>query len=865
MKPLSLVQNTLKNIAQSIFVNPQIKDVHASVIECLRTQYLPMVFQPIVHHTKEDVFAHESLSRPTYRGTAIRPDVWFSVAHDYQHSLDTDLLAIRSAIQQSSIGARRDSEQLLFINVMPSSITATSFQVELESIFRSGACDPTQLVFEITEHFTYDPALLANALGPLRALGVRFALDDVGLGASNLSSIIELEPDLIKLDRALIAGISSSVSKQKMVSQLVDYMGSGDRVVAEGIENVDDLEVVKQTGVHLSQGYIWGKPQPFALVPTARHIFHPPASSEPGESEIRRTLSLVQKSKAENDNGTVRIQSGQIRVTNPQNLGHFATIEIPTDPRILVYVNDHPAVGRILVQEQDSIVLKMNNIQPTSRLTTTESPDKMEIIAVRQITPGERYKLLDHEAATHIVLQINSEVVHPDPLPAGFVVELLQAAGYQGALDDEAIEQLCKAKETTELTVLRGTRPISGTPDRYVEIEQPQVYDPLRRRMHTSTVMVGMKVATLVRGTPGLPGHNVFGEEIEAPPLPASPTLGHGVAEIGDILVTLRNGRLVFTADTIDVVPELIIEHSLTSKDGNIDFDGDVIVHGSVLDGTYVQSSGTITVHGNVTCATLMGERGVFVSGSIVGSQIIAGQSKLLYQKTEATLRTCLTEYERFRQEFKTLFHHAQNHVSKVANMHMIAHLILEQRHPTLLRSFEQLSNDFNDLLSRDTLFAQLNHELRSKWLVIQRTNIHEQDVEFLHEQLVGFLSRLQTIASGEAADIRVNTVTSSVLRATGKIIVTGTGVYTSSLDSDDAILIKGSIRGGFVIAKHTVRAYELGTRSATETAVKVLDNSGLIAIKIRHPNTVLQIGNQRNRNLEEEHNVSYRGHTHDG
>ena len=849
LRPLALVQNKIKTIAQVVFVNPHVKEVHASILDCLQNQHLPMVFQPIVNHTSQVIYAHESLSRPTYRGKSIRPDIWFGIAHDYHHSLEADLLAVRSAIQQSSIVSRRDSQQLLFINVMPSSIICRSFQVELESIFRSGVCEPTQLILEITEHVTYDPAILAEALRPLRAIGIRFALDDVGLGASNLTSIVELEPDLIKLDRVLIAGISSSVSKQKMVSQLVDYMGSGDRVVAEGIENMDDLNVVKQTGVHLSQGYIWGKPGPFHLLPTRQHLFGAPSAA-------------VLESKRRH--GTVQVHDGHIIVSNPQQLGHFATIEIPSAPWVSVIINGTPVIGRILVQESDHILIESHNVTPTSRLITRESSDKMEVIAVRQITPGEQYRLVDKEESAHIVLEVESEVMYPDPVTSESVVLLLQSSGYQGTLDETAIEQICNARETIELTVLRGKRPIPGRPDSYTEIEQPRVYDPLHRRMKTSTVTVGTKVATLAPGTPGMKGCNIFGYQIEAPSLGASPTIGRGVTEIGDMLVALRNGRLVFTKDKIDVVPELIIGHNLTSKDGNIDFDGDVIVYGSILDGGYIQSSGTITVHGSIMCATVMGERGVFVSGSIVGSQVIAGPSRFLYQKTEPTLRRCITEYERFREEYKMLLQHAHKYPSRVTNIYMIAYILLEQRHPMLLSVFEQLSNNFRDLFSMDAAFVQLSHELRSKWLVIQRTKIHEQDVELLHEQLVNFLGKVQTVASAEPADIRVHTVTSSVLRATGKIIVKGAGGYTSTLESEDAILVKGSVRGGFMIAKNTVRVHELGTKSATETAVKVVSDTGLIAIKIRHCNTVLQVGNQRDRNFEAEHNVLYRWRTDD-
>lgn len=94
----------------------------------------------------------------------------------------------------------------------------------------------------------------------LRQLGVRVALDDVGRGSSNLLSLVELEPDFIKVDRSLIYQIASSTTKQRLLKLLVTYMESGSNIIAEGVENEEDLAAVRATGVRLSQGFWWSKP-----------------------------------------------------------------------------------------------------------------------------------------------------------------------------------------------------------------------------------------------------------------------------------------------------------------------------------------------------------------------------------------------------------------------------------------------------------------------------------------------------------------------------------------------------------------------------------------------------------------------------
>ena len=94
----------------------------------------------------------------------------------------------------------------------------------------------------------------------MRSIGVRIALDDVGVGSANLGMLVQLEPDFIKVDRSLIQGISNSLSKQRLLSHLVGFMESGDSVIAEGLENPEDLLAVKESGVNLSQGYYWAYP-----------------------------------------------------------------------------------------------------------------------------------------------------------------------------------------------------------------------------------------------------------------------------------------------------------------------------------------------------------------------------------------------------------------------------------------------------------------------------------------------------------------------------------------------------------------------------------------------------------------------------
>lgn len=219
-----------------------------------------MVYQPIVDHVEGIVCAHEALSRPQYDGQFIPPDVWFRAAFERNRSIEADWLALTISIS----GLRGLSSEMtsipLFVNVMPSSLVQDPFIEQLELLFRDGFCEPHQLVIEIVEYISYDVARLSRMVKSIRSLGIRIALDDVGAGSTSLEALFELEPDWIKVDRALIQGISILPSKQRFLSRLVRFMGSGNAVIAEGVENYEDLKAVREAGVNISQGYYWSRP-----------------------------------------------------------------------------------------------------------------------------------------------------------------------------------------------------------------------------------------------------------------------------------------------------------------------------------------------------------------------------------------------------------------------------------------------------------------------------------------------------------------------------------------------------------------------------------------------------------------------------
>jgi EAL domain-containing protein (putative c-di-GMP-specific phosphodiesterase class I) len=118
-------------------------------------------------------------------------------------------------------------------------------------------------VLELTEHDRIDDyAALRQALGRITP-HVQVSIDDAGAGFASLRHVLELRPEYMKLDRSWIAGIDTDPSRQALVCGLSHFAGAtGCRLIAEGVEHETELEVLRQFGVELGQGYLFGTPRP---------------------------------------------------------------------------------------------------------------------------------------------------------------------------------------------------------------------------------------------------------------------------------------------------------------------------------------------------------------------------------------------------------------------------------------------------------------------------------------------------------------------------------------------------------------------------------------------------------------------------
>lgn len=223
---------------------------------------LQMVFQPICTLGGETVGA-EALAR--FRAAPRRgPERWFDEADEVGLRCELEMAAVKAAL---SALPRLPEEIYLSLNASPVTLLSAGFRKLLVG------SDPARLVIELTEHARIDDYKLLNAsLDYLRGLGVRVAVDDAGAGFASLRHILRLAPDFIKLDRTLIDGIENDRSRQALAVGLISFAERIDAtIIAEGIEQRAEIDMLASLGVGHGQGFYLAPPGPLPL----------PAASEP--------------------------------------------------------------------------------------------------------------------------------------------------------------------------------------------------------------------------------------------------------------------------------------------------------------------------------------------------------------------------------------------------------------------------------------------------------------------------------------------------------------------------------------------------------------------------------------------------------
>ena len=220
------------------------------------------VYEPIVDVASKTVFGYEALVRGPEGSPFHTPAALFDAAEEQDLVFELDCLCRRAGLD-GALGL--PSGTALFLNVRPTTIHDPHFKPEelIRTLDRS-RLRPTDVVFEISEQESIENFdVFREIRDAYRALGFRFALDDTGAGYASLQAVIELEPDFIKVDRSLITGLDTDAARQALLQALQSVANTiGASIIGEGLDTLQELEMLDQLQIPFGQGWLFGKPTP---------------------------------------------------------------------------------------------------------------------------------------------------------------------------------------------------------------------------------------------------------------------------------------------------------------------------------------------------------------------------------------------------------------------------------------------------------------------------------------------------------------------------------------------------------------------------------------------------------------------------
>lgn len=245
--------------ASDVGATPPVSPTRDLMLEAvIAHEQIDLLFQPIIDTQTGVIVAAEALVR-----CAAARDAQSLFSRASSAALDERLsrLVQRKALGCAAVWEGPLKDVRISINLLPADISRAGYEQWLLDEIDVLGIDPSRITLEITESaLLADHASVAARLTTLREAGLKIAVDDFGTGYASLAYLTSLPLDMLKIDRGLVTEIVQREPDRIVVKALISLARElGLKVVAEGVESVEQLALLKDWGCNLYQGF-WGSP-----------------------------------------------------------------------------------------------------------------------------------------------------------------------------------------------------------------------------------------------------------------------------------------------------------------------------------------------------------------------------------------------------------------------------------------------------------------------------------------------------------------------------------------------------------------------------------------------------------------------------
>ena len=233
---------------------------HIALQKIISQNSILILFQPIVYLDNLRVLGYEALSRGPEDSGFEGTEILFTFAESTNMLLDLERLCRKNALRAAQ---SLNISHKLFLNSSAKALQDKDFTADqLAEYVSELGLHQDGIVLEITERVAIQEwVAFKKILRQFRNHGFQIAIDDMGAGYSSLQAIAELEPDYLKFDVSLVRNIQENLIKKGLLETLVSLSSKiNASVIAEGIEEKEEYEVLRSLGVQLGQGYYFASP-----------------------------------------------------------------------------------------------------------------------------------------------------------------------------------------------------------------------------------------------------------------------------------------------------------------------------------------------------------------------------------------------------------------------------------------------------------------------------------------------------------------------------------------------------------------------------------------------------------------------------
>jgi EAL domain-containing protein (putative c-di-GMP-specific phosphodiesterase class I)/GGDEF domain-containing protein len=287
----------MTDVATPTDAQPRELSTNEVLLEIIQQSLITPYFQPIVDMYHDNVLGYEMLSR----GVAPLE----SAQHMFEQARQMGLCWYLERVARTNTFYKirelcdRDPASKFFVNVSPVVFNDARFLESFGSqVLDEFGLDLKRVVIEITEEAgQIDYTQFQNRIRHYAAEGFKISLDDFGTGASSLVMLVAVMPHFLKLDKSIVRDIHKFNYKQLVLRTLVSFASGVDtKLIAEGVENAEELDVLIRLGIRYAQGFMFARPSA-----------EPPEVSPEAMAEVRRLIRKYSYAKVELDQTIVNL------------------------------------------------------------------------------------------------------------------------------------------------------------------------------------------------------------------------------------------------------------------------------------------------------------------------------------------------------------------------------------------------------------------------------------------------------------------------------------------------------------------------------------------------------------------------------